>query len=114
MHSTWARASFARVTRRAKRVASHLLISKSDVPFGPMILIERIGSNVETLLVLVPFRVDDSRMVAKSWLSSQSLHREVRGLKRAIHSDELHVFFPIRKDMQMLDNEYRFHVARVR
>lgn len=38
-----------------------------------MILIERIGTDVKALLILILLMIDNPRMVLKSWLSTQAL-----------------------------------------
>jgi hypothetical protein len=82
-----------------------------NVTFTPMIFIKLIRIDGKTLIAIT-IGVD-LRQRTKARLCAQSGNRFARERIGAIHADHLHIFFPSRQDVYMVDNEYRFHWLRI-
>lgn len=84
-------------------------VSYSYVAIGPIIKIELKFSDIETLLFITFGGAHYIGEVRKPRLSSKARDSGKSFCMRAVRADEFYVFLPIRKEMQMLDDENVFH-----
>lgn len=75
-----------------------------------MIGIERVLVDVESLIIVIDFGINDSWIVAESLLALDPFDRGSRRFERPVDANHLHVILATLQCMEMLYYEYAVHV----